>query len=172
MIFANPKVFLGPEGDPAGIRELDNPVMALQKIFDKGYCYIINPHGRLGLQQHQYLDKVTSDKSCVMQGPGDINLLLDMALKHKAYTLWGLHPFVARSDHPLEPVVIPDEGLLENLAGWIVAGSRVEESARELLNYLAGDEAKERIESFRLKGFENVQPWYPPIRNNPGRSRN
>ena len=164
-VFANPRAFLGPVGDPAGIRGLEDPVKALENIFEQGYCYIINPHGEMARLQNHYLDKVASDNICVSQGPGDINRLLDMAVEKNAYTLWGLHPFVARGAHKLEPIVVPNDVLLENLAAWVVTGSQVEDAARELVNYLVSDEAGKRIKRFRLEGYENVQPWYPPVKH-------
>lgn len=42
--FANPKIVLGPDGDPAEISGLDDAAVAMQCTQEKGYCFVINPH--------------------------------------------------------------------------------------------------------------------------------
>ena len=57
LLFANPMAFLGPKGDPAGIKGLDDPVQAVRNIQEKGYCFVINNHDRLARIQKHLLEE-------------------------------------------------------------------------------------------------------------------
>ena len=159
-LFANPKAFLGPPGDPAKLQGIQDAVQAMQQIQDKGMCYLINPHDQLKTLQEKLLAQVKNTKTCINKTDADALTIMDMAVKQHAYTMWGLHPYLEKGDGKLQPVVVPDKRLLQELSGWVVSGSAVENDARQLLDYLHSDEVKERIKSFKFPGFPEIQPWF------------
>jgi len=161
-IFANPKAFLGPRGDPAHIGGLPDAAMAMQRIQEQGYCYVINPHGEGGMEKLQNDLLNAGSRHCVINNVQDTEEALSTAYEKGAYTMWGLHPYLEKGDGKLEPVVIPDPRMQQNLAAWVVQGSGVEAEARDLVNYLAGDTVKARLVKFRFPGYDTLQPWWPP----------
>jgi len=76
--------------------------------------------------------------------------------------MWGLHPYVAKTEGKLEPTVIPHPNLLQNISVWVVAGSDVEPEAAALAEYLQSPEVLERVKAFRLKNHPEQQAWWPP----------
>ncbi|MGH8120456.1 MAG: hypothetical protein ACRESK_07570 [Gammaproteobacteria bacterium] len=161
-IFANPKAFLGPRGDPASIGELQDGAMAMQRIQERGFCYVINPHGEMENLQEQLLAAGTATRHCVINDVNNVKEALHTAFEQGGYTMWGLHPYLEKGDGKLEPIVIPDPRLQQNLAAWVVQGSGVEKEARELVYYLAGDDAKAAYLKFRFPGYDGIQPWWSP----------
>ncbi|HKK15405.1 MAG TPA: hypothetical protein VJ981_01775 [Gammaproteobacteria bacterium] len=161
-VFANPKSFLGPVGDPAQLNGIHDATRAMQRIQEKGYCYVINPHGSMEKLQKDLLDNTGMHDMCVDGTAGNTKMALRKAFEKGAYTLWGLHPFLEKSDLALQPVVVPDRRLLQDLGAWVVKGSAVEPEARELVRYLDSDRARERLQMFRFPGHEDLQPWWPP----------
>ena len=164
-VFANPMAFLGPEGDPAGISGLDAAAVAMQRIQDKGFCYVIDPHGIMERLQRELLQGMNPGKNCVIDNMQNTKEAIQMADKKSAYTMWGLHPYLAKGKGRLQPVVIPDTRLLQTLGAWVVKRSEVETEARDLVNYLASDAARERIVKFRFPGKDTIQPWWLPVQD-------
>lgn len=160
-VFANPKAFLGPAGDPAKLQGLTDPVLAMQHIREAGKCFVINPHGKLETQQRDYLQK--AHITCVIDDAKDTEQALDIAAEKDGYTIWGLHPYLAKGQGRLEPVVIPHEELLQNIGVWVVAGTAVEQEASGIATYLLSDQVRKRYPAFRLKNQPNVQAWWPPV---------
>lgn len=163
-VFANPKAFLGPAGDPAGISGLDDAAVAMQRIQEKGYCYVVNPHENMTRLQLNLLEGIKSGKNCVVDNVLDTRDALQMAVDKGAYTMWGLHPYLEKGKGKLQPIVIPDQRLMQNLGAWVVQGSDVTVEARDLVNYLASAVARKRIVKFRFSGKDTIQPWWLPIR--------
>lgn len=163
-VFANPKAFLGPAGDPAGISGLDDAAVAMQRIQEKGYCYVINPHENMTSLQLDLLGGKKSGRNCVIDTAQNTRDALQVAVEKNAYTMWGLHPYLAKGKGKLQPIVIPDKRLLQTLGAWVVKDSDVEAEARDLVNYLASDVAIERIVKFRFPGLDTIQPWWLPVR--------
>jgi len=161
-VFANPKAFLGPRGDPATIGELQDAALAMQRIQERGYCYVINPHGEMENLQEQLLEAGTATRHCVINDVKNVRAALRTAFEKGGYTLWGLHPYLEKGDGTLEPIVISDQRMLQNLGAWVVQGSGVEAEARALVEYLAGDVAQDRLVKFRFPGYDTLQPWWPP----------
>lgn len=161
VLFANAKVFLGPQGDPAGIAGLRDGNAAMEQIQNAGYCFLVNPHGGLEKLQRAMIKQARPDKHCILEGASDTVNALDMANAQNAYTLWALHPYADRGQGRLQPVVIPDQRLVADMGIWLVADSPVAEQARDILAYLAGDDANARITAFRLKAYPEVRPWWP-----------
>ncbi len=164
LLFANPMAFIGPAGDPAHLTGMLNADKAVHKLFDNQHCFVINPHKRLRKIQFSLLPSNTKNlPECVMTNAKNTMDALAMSEQNNAYTLWGLHPFIAKTKGlSLQPVVVPDPILLENIAGWVIKDSKIKKEAEDLLNYLASDEAQQRLVQFRLKGHEHIQPWWPP----------
>ena len=168
-VFANPKAFLGPDGDPADIAGLDDAAAAMQRIQEQGYCYVINPHGNMTRLQRNLLEGAQSGRQCVIDNVQNTWEALQMANDKGAYTMWGLHPYLAKGKGSLQPVVIPDQRLLQNLGAWVVQGSDVMAEARDLVEYLASDVARARIVKYRFPDHDTIQPWWPPKRGDRAR---
>ena len=162
LVFANPKALLGPIGDPAQLTGIVDADLAMKRIQEKGYCYVVNPHGRMEMLQKQLLENTGLHGMCIDDAAGNTKEALRGAFEKGAYTMWGLHPFLEKSDLAMQPVVIPDRRLLEEMGAWVVKGSPVEAEARDLVGYLASDQAKKRLQEFRFSGHETLQPWWPP----------
>lgn len=161
-LFANPMVFLGPKGDPAGIKGLSDPVLAVRKILESEYCFVVNNHGRLKMIQEKLLEQSQVKGGCVIRNEENEKLTaMDVAFKKNAYTLWGLHPYAQKSENRLEAILIPDKSLLESMNGWVVSGTDVGNDAKELLNYLDSEEVEKKISEFRLAGYKDIQAWWP-----------
>ena len=164
-VFSNPMAFLGPAGDPAGINGLDDAAIAMQRIQEKGFCYVIDPHGIMEKLQRKLLQGMNVGKNCVIDNMQNTREAIQVAGEKNAYTMWGLHPYLAKGKGKLHPVVIPDKRLLQTLGAWVVKGSDVEEQARDLVNYLASDAARERIVKFRFPDPDTIQPWWLPAQS-------
>lgn len=160
LLFANPMVFLGPKGDPAGLTGLLNPAEAIHRIHAKGMCFVINGHDRIRGIQHQLVAESGLDDVCMIESRKSSPM--DIAFERNTYTMWALHPYSRKSQHRLEPVVIPEQRLLENMSGWVVAGLDSEEQANMLLSWLASEEAQKRVREFRLARYPQLQAWWPP----------
>jgi tungstate transport system substrate-binding protein len=162
-LFANPMAFLGPRGDPARIRALNDPVQALRRIQAAGFCYVINRQDRLGAVQDALLGQLDAiDRKCLIDAVANRrDAALVTAGEKGAYTLWGLHPAVQRGDGRLEPVVIADARLLSELSGYVVRGGAEEVLATEILDYLASAPAQRRLTEFRFSAYPELQPWWP-----------
>lgn len=111
--------------------------------------------------QNGLLDMANSVKRCVLNDVQDTQAALETAFEKGAYTMWGLHPYVAKANDNLQPIVIPDDRLLQNLSAWVVAGSDVEAEAGDVVNYLASEDAKIRLTKFCFPGYEDIPPWWP-----------
>ena len=162
-VFANPKAFLGPAGDPAGIAGQVDAAAVMQQIQEKGFCYVINPHENMTRLQLDLLQGTNSGRNCVIDNAQNTRDALQMADDKGAYTMWGLHPYLEKGKGKLQPIVIPDQRLLQNLGAWVVQGSDVTEEARDLVEYLASDAARVRIIKFRFPDYDTIQPWWPPV---------
>lgn len=160
QLFANPMAFLGPEGEPVKIGGMKDPVKAIKKIFESGYCFIINGHTRLAKLQKKFIKRAKIKGACVLQSDKQNEAILSEVVEKNAYTLWGLHPYVKKGNDKLLPIVIPDKELLSNMTGWTVKGSKSETETEKLLNYLSSEQAKKRITEFRLKKYKNIQAWW------------
>lgn len=161
-LFANPTAFLGPKGDPAGISGLADPVEAISKIAGSGHCFVINGHERIAKLQEELLQQANLTTACVLKDDQYEKLsAMDIAYEKHAYTMWGLHPYAAKAEDRLEPVVIPDVRLRQAMKGWVVKGSAVEKPAEEILEYLTSDAAREKMKQFRLNKYKNIQAWWP-----------
>ncbi|NOG61578.1 MAG: hypothetical protein HND53_13835 [Proteobacteria bacterium] len=161
-LFANPMAFLGPKDDPANISGLQNPVQAVKQIMESDHCFIINGNKRLAEIQNELINQTGITDSCIIQSDKQNDAILTDAFENNAYTLWGFHPFAKRGNDNLLPIVIPDEVLLSNMTGWVVKGTRQEQKANELLNYLTSDKAKKLITEFRLNRYKHIQTWWIP----------
>lgn len=161
-VFANPKAFLGPPGDPAQLAGIRDATGAMKRIQEKGFCYVINPDGHKKKLQEKLLEETGINDLCIENAVNNTKEALRSASDRGAYTMWGLHPFLEKTDLAMQPVVIPDRRLLAVLGAWVVRGSLVEQEARDLIHYLASAQARKRLQEFRFSGHENLQPWWPP----------
>lgn len=162
ILFANAMAFLGPQGDPAGITGLNDPVKVVQKILDGGYCFVINGHDRLARIQEKLLAEAKRDHTCVIRDDNIENeTAIESAVANKAYTLWGLHPYARLHDNRLQPVVVPNDMLLEEMSGWAAKDSPVKKEVMDLINYLKSSEAEKKLRDFRLEKFKDLQAWWP-----------
>ena len=162
-IFANPKAFLAPVGDPDGLSGLLNPLDALNRMQTAHRCFVINPHGALETLQRRFLQQ--ADMDCVIESAQNTEQAIELADQKHGYTIWGLHPYQAKTNANLEPIVIPAPDLLQNIGIWVVAGTDMENEANDLADYLLSDPVRKLYMAFRLKDLPNVQAWWPPVDN-------
>jgi len=158
-LFANPVAFIGPEGDPADVASVADPLTAYDKIQATGHCFVLNRHHRMLALQEQWIAASAINSPCLLEA--DEEGFLKTASQQQAYTLWSLHPYARRPEGGLTPVVIGHKSLLENLSGWVVEGSPAEKEAQHLLTYLASETTQKRMTQFRLPGYPNQQAWWP-----------
>lgn len=160
-IIANPKAFLGPKGDPAKLNGVTDPLTAMQQIQASGHCFVINPHGPLEVLQRSYLAELNNP--CVIETATNTDEALDAAATNRGFTLWGLHPYLAKGAGRLEPHVTGHPDLLQNIGVWVVRGTPAEPAAQGMADYLKSDPIKARIRDFRLINFPDDRAWFEAV---------
>ncbi|MEQ8660607.1 MAG: hypothetical protein RLW62_07305 [Gammaproteobacteria bacterium] len=157
-VFANPRAIIGPADDPAGLRGAPDLADALARLAAGGACWIRHEHG--GLTDLQ--PAAGADDACVIApaapGPGGA---LDAARNHRAYTLWGYHPFMRRAPQGLAAIVTGDARLLATLVAWPVASSPRRAEVDAFIALLAAPATQTRLTRFRLADDHANQAWWP-----------
>jgi tungstate transport system substrate-binding protein len=178
IVFANQSVIVGPKDDPAGIRGMTDPYLALRKVAASGATFVCPANAGL-----RYLCEV------LLAGAGSPDRgkwyiatdeargrAMRLAEDKGAYTLWGSFPFERfRRKHGSElDVMIWEAPLLQRaMATVVVNPARFSDvnlaGAKALEAYLLSPQAQAAVAAFREDGT-NRQTWWPAARNNePGR---
>jgi tungstate transport system substrate-binding protein len=165
-VLANTVAFIIPPSDPAGVREVDDPVEAFRLIADHRSPFIVNDLG-----ETRYTDTLWNATG----RPDKQDWFLDLGLSGAAavreaerrdgYTLWGLRPFLMlQQPQPLdlEPEVF-DDSLLQRIIASVVVelppGKVNERGADALQRYLVDPATQASIRSFRLPGIDRPVFW-------------
>ena len=174
-LFSNQMALLGPPGDPAKVRGLQDVGEAFRRIAEKKAPYVIN-----GIDGVRYLTEILWNAA---GRPDRTGWLIDEGQKKEeavktasdrgAYILWGLTPFlrVTHGDPPpnLLPLVTADPLLQRMLVSIIVKTTKVpganEAGAGAFQAFLLSPATQARMREIRYPGREHVA-WVPGGRHN------
>jgi tungstate transport system substrate-binding protein len=176
MVFSNQAVLVGPASDPAGIRGLTDAAEAFRRIAQRGGEFLVN-----NAPTERYLAEVLWQASGAPPKQGwHMNLglrdqaAIEMASQRRAYTLWGLVPFVrlqAQRQLGMEPLVVGDALFQRVMVSIVVNPARFPranvEAALALERFLLEPRTQARMRQFRHHGLAG-QSWWPAGRNNAG----
>ncbi len=127
MVFSNQVALVGPPGDPANVRGLDDAGEAFRRIAASKSTFIVNE-----LEGLKYLVEIMwhlagqPDRTGWMRGHSHDDALMETA-RVGGYTLWGLTPFLRlrkREHVALEPLVTADP-LFQRLLASVVMKSKL-----------------------------------------------
>jgi tungstate transport system substrate-binding protein len=173
-IFSNQMAFVGPPGDPAGVRGLHDAGEAFRKIAETRSKFVLNDldgvHYLTEILWHAagrpdrtgwFLDLRTSGEDAIVR-----------ASELGAYSLWGLTPFLrlrqSRQLH-LEPLVLADPLLQRMMVSILVkpgAGRDINTGgAAALQAHLLAPAVQAQIRTIRYPGVDAVT-WVPAGRHN------
>jgi tungstate transport system substrate-binding protein len=174
MIFSNQMALLGPPGDPAKIRGLDDAGEAFRRIAATRSQFVLND-----IDGVRYLTDVLWNAAGKPDRTGwmiEANAAKDGAIERAselgAYCLWGLTPFLKLDQFKslaLEPLVLGDPLLQRILVSIIVkaGGPRSVNTAgaTALQTHLLQPATQAMIRTIRYPGKEVVM-WVPAGRHN------
>lgn len=174
MVFANQAVIIGPEADPADVRNAGNAVTAFERIEAVKANYVINQiHGVT------YLGNILME---LAEWPGDASWLIDedsvkaatvkLAEQNNGYTIWGAMPFLkwqSQNDTAMEILVSDDPIFQRIMASVIVNPDRIEgvnvDGAQQFQDFLLAPRTQAMITNFRVVDYDG-QLWWPAGRDN------
>ena len=173
-IFSNQMALVGPPGDPAGIRGLDDAGQAFERIARSRSPFLVND-----LDGVKYLTEILWNAAgrpdragWLIQERSAKELAMERASTLGAYSLWGLTPFLRLAGAralKIEPLVLSDPLLQRMLVSIIVkpgAGRRANVAgANAFQAYLLAPETQAAIRTIRYPGKEGVA-WVPGGRHN------
>ena len=172
-VFANQVVILGPPGDPAGIRGMQDAAAAIKRIATAGAKLHSNGHGA------NYLLDILSESAGVDQNAAWVirselsgKAAIEAAARSGAYIIWGLPPFLRQQKSlagALEIMVAGDPIFQRIMVSMLanpekLTGVRIE-AARKFEKYLTSPRAQAKIREYRYPGLEQ-QAWWPAGRHN------
>ena len=173
-IFSNQMALVGPPGDPAHVRGLDDAGEAFRRIAASKSTFVLN-----NIDGVRYLTEILWNAAGKPDRTGwflDEGHRKDGAIERAsemgAYSFWGLTPFLrvnGQAPLKLEPLVLADPLLQRLLVSVIVKPTKVAgvntEGARALQAHLLSPATQARIRSIRYPGDQRVC-WVPAGRNN------
>ncbi|HEY1697924.1 MAG TPA: substrate-binding domain-containing protein [Polyangiaceae bacterium] len=173
-IFSNQMALVGPPGDPAHVRGLDDAGEAFRRIAASKSKFVLND-----IDGVRYLTEVLWHAAGQPERSGwllDEGHRKDGAIERAsdmgAYSFWGLTPFLRlhrEKSLALEPLVLADPLLQRLLVSVVVKPSKVAgvnaEGATALQAHLLSPATQARIRSIRYPGDERVC-WVPAGRHN------
>ena len=162
--------------DPAGIRGLTDAAEAFRRIAQRGGEFLVN-----NAPTERYLAEVLWQSSGAPAKQGwqvNFNLrdqaAIEMASQRRAYTLWGLVPFVrlqAQRQLGMEALVVGDPLFQRVMVSIVVNPARFPrantEGALALERFLLDPRTQAKMRQFRHHGLPG-QTWWPAGRNNAG----
>jgi tungstate transport system substrate-binding protein len=173
-LFSNQMALIGPPSDPAKVRGLLDAVEAFRRIAAKKAAFVLNASdgGRyLADVLWHAAGRPNKDGWFVDEGLKNAEVVRFAATK-RAYTLWGLTPFV-RTDKEahvdLEPLVLADPLLQRILVSTIVKSSRLpganSVAAHAFQTHLLAPATQATIRDVRYPGATRAL-WVPAGRHN------
>jgi tungstate transport system substrate-binding protein len=173
MVFSSPGAIIGPPGDPARIRGLDDIVEAFTRIAKSGSTFIVNDGDGL-----KYVVDVAVRSAGIATGGWLIDKgvkggqAMQAAAQAGGYTVWGLVPFLRsqqQSKLALEPLLMGDHLLKSVMITIVVSEKRVggvnAKGARALQHYLLEPATQAKVRAFRMSGVTE-QVWWPAAHDN------
>ncbi|MEJ2111801.1 MAG: hypothetical protein P8Z37_18205 [Acidobacteriota bacterium] len=174
MVFSNQAVIIGPPGDPAKIKGLQNAALAMKQIAEAKASFIVNSiAGMKYLEDILWQSAGNPAKGPWYHDPGiEKAEVVKLAEEEQGYFLWGAYPFLRYKDNhgaKLDIMVSSDPVLQRIMSAIIVNPNRIRsvnsEGAEVFLNYLLSPATQASIAAFRTPGIEE-QLWWPAGRDN------
>jgi tungstate transport system substrate-binding protein len=173
-IFSNQMALVGPPGDPARVRGMEDAGQAFERIARSRSPFLVNE-----LDGVKYLTEILWNAAGRPDRTGWLvreRTAKDMAMERAstlgAYSLWGLTPFLRLASSralALEPLVLSDPLLQRMLVSIIVKPGGVRRTntagANAFQAYLLAPETQAAIRTIRYPGKEGVA-WVPAGRHN------
>ena len=180
-VLANQSALIGPTSDPAGIAGSRDVAEAFRRIARAKAPFIVNDSVTEKYLMEviwQAADRPDRTGWCLDKGLRNraaTKDAIEAAVKEKAYTLWGLVPFLkyveANPQCGMKALVTDDPMLQRLMVTVVVNPDRVKgvnaTGALALERFLIAPETQARIRAFRMAGFDG-QVWWPAGRDNSG----
>lgn len=173
MIFSNIVIFVIPPSDPAGIRDLTDPVEAFRRIAETQSPFILNDLGEIVYVVDTLWNaagrpaKGTWFVDEGLQGPAAMRAAADRG----GYSAWGLHPFLMlqqQQNLPLEAMLFDDSLFQRIIASVVVDPAKIRSvnihGALAFERFLIAPETQAQIRAFRHPDFD--RPIFWPAANN------
>lgn len=173
-VFADQAAVLGPPGDPARIRGLEDAVEGFRRIAEMRSLFVVNNNPTI----KNLIDFLWEAAGRPERGDWYIDrglrgaAAVRTAAELGAYTLWGLEPFLhlqESSQLNIEALLIKDALLQRIMASILVNPERVSgvnfEGARALQRYLLSPVGQARVRAFRYKRFDHSLFWPAALHN-------
>ena len=180
-VFANQSALIGPASDPAQIAGSRDVVEALGRIARAKAPFIVNN----SITEKYLMEVVWQAAGCPdrtgwwldkgLRNQAATKDAIEAAVQEKAYTIWGLVPFLkyveANPECGMKALVTDDPMLQRMMVTVVVNPDKVPgvnvTGAQALERFLIAPETQARIRAFRIAGFDG-QVWWPAGRNNSG----
>lgn len=167
-VFASQSVLLGPAGDPAGIRGIQDAAEAFRRIAQTKSQFVVN-----NAATEKYLAQVLFEAAGRPDPAGwyaDTGLsdqpAIQAAQRTDGYVLWGIIPFLRFKEmthSPLEGFVFDDPVFQRVMMTVIVNSEAIRgvnvAGAAALQRYLSSPAAQARIRAFRYPGVKQQLFW-------------
>jgi tungstate transport system substrate-binding protein len=174
MVLQNQVALVGPPGDPACVRGLNDLVEAYRRIARSQSPYVVD-----AIPELRYLNDIVDHaagnppKGRWHHDPGFKGQdAITYAAEHQAYTLFGVTPFMvgqAKRHLRVIPLVVADPMLLRVMATIVVNPRKVgglnHAGALALQRHLLQPETQAEIRDYRVPGVKEGL-WWPAGRNN------
>jgi tungstate transport system substrate-binding protein len=181
-VLANQAALIGPVSDPARIAGLHDAAEAFGRIARAKAPFVVNNSpAQMYLADVLWQSAGKPDRAGWYRNTGLRNQAetkdsIEAAVKEKAYTLWGLVPFLKyREAHPecgMKALVTDDSQLQRLMVTVVVHPEKIKgvnvEGAKALERFLIDPRTQARMRAFRVPGFDGPV-WWPAGRNNSGR---
>ena len=180
-VLANQSALIGPVSDPAQVAGSRDAVEAFRRIARVKAPFIVNN----SVTEKYLLEVIWQAAGCPdrtgwcldkgLRNQAATKDAIEAAVNEKAYTLWGLVPFLkyveANPQCGMKALVTDDPMLQRLMVTVVVNPDRVKgvnvTGARALERFLIAPETQARIRAFRMAGFDG-QVWWPAGRDNSG----
>lgn len=174
MVLQNQLALVGPPSDPARVRGLNDLVEVYRRIARSRSPYVVD-----AIPELRYLNDII-DRAAGSPPKGPWHLdpglrgqdAIRYAAEHRAYTMFGVTPFMvgqAKRRLPIVPLVLGDPMLLRVMATIVVSPKKVgglnHAGALALQRHLLKPETQAEIRDFRVPGVKQGL-WWPAGRSN------
>ncbi len=169
LVMHNDFVVVGPEDDPAGVREAPDALGALQSIVDAGAAFISRGDDsgthKLELSLWEEMGSDPTGEAWYEQAGQGMGATLQIANQRGAYTISDRATYLALSDEMDLEVLHEGDPLLLNIYHVMQVNPEThegvkDEGAREFVEFMVSDEAQALIADFGVQEFG--EPLFVP----------
>jgi tungstate transport system substrate-binding protein len=174
MVLQNQLALVGPPGDPARVRGLNDLVEAYRRIARTQSPYVVDAIPELRYL-NDIIDRAAGNpaKGTWHHDPGSKGQdAIKYAAEHQSYTLFGVTPFMvgqAKRHLRIVPLVVGDPMLLRVMVTIVVNPKKVgglnHAGALALQQHLLQPDTQAEIRDYRVPGVKEGL-WWPAGRNN------